>query len=142
MVMTAGAMRVTVPAGPACAKDEGDLDLRAVPVPVEGVPVLPDFAGHSLVAVVPEADRGQDRPDGAGEGQIAGPDREPGAAPFPRGHGGERGVEDDAAGQPGGGGPGGEFLSHQVRGPGAEHRPRAGPAPRSGALASRSAVVR
>ena len=29
MVMTAGAMRVTVPAGPACAKDEGDLDLRA-----------------------------------------------------------------------------------------------------------------
>ena len=29
MVMTAGAMRVMVSAGPACAKDEGDLDLRA-----------------------------------------------------------------------------------------------------------------
>ena len=29
MVMTAGAMRVAVSAGPACAKDEGDLDLRA-----------------------------------------------------------------------------------------------------------------
>ena len=29
MVMTAGAMRVTVSFAPACAKDEGDLDLRA-----------------------------------------------------------------------------------------------------------------
>ena len=28
MVMTAGAIRVTVSTGPACAKDEGDLDVR------------------------------------------------------------------------------------------------------------------
>ena len=29
MMMTAGAIRVTASAGPACAKGEGDLDLRA-----------------------------------------------------------------------------------------------------------------
>jgi hypothetical protein len=29
MVMMAGAIRVTVSAGPACGKDEGDLDFRS-----------------------------------------------------------------------------------------------------------------
>ena len=29
MVMTAGAIRVMVSAGPVCAKDEGDLDFRS-----------------------------------------------------------------------------------------------------------------
>ena len=111
-----------------------------MPVPVDGVPVFRDFAGHGPVAGVPEADRGQDRVDGAGEGQVPGPDREPGPASFPRGRGGEGSVTGDAAGQPDGGGPGCEFLPDQVRGAGAEHRPGAGPAPRSGALASRSAV--
>ena len=99
-------MRVTV-CGSRVREGRGGLGLAgAVPVPVDGVPVLSDFADHGLVAGVSEADRGQDRPDGAGEGQVPGPDREPGAAPFPCGHGGERGIEDDAAGQPGGGGPG------------------------------------
>ena len=41
MVMTAGAMRMTVSFAPACAKDEGDLDLRArCGLPVDGVPVF------------------------------------------------------------------------------------------------------
>ncbi len=141
MVMMAEAMRVTVSLAPACAKDEGLGLAGAVPVPAGDVPAFPDLAGHALVAVVPEADRGQDRADGAGMGQVTGPDREPGAAPFPRGHGAESGVEGDTAGQPGGGGPGGEFLRHQV--PGEQERsigPVPGPAPRSGAFASRSAV--
>jgi hypothetical protein len=50
-----------------------------VPVPVNDVPVPPDLAGHGLVAGAAEADRGQGRPDGAGEGQVPGPDGEPGA---------------------------------------------------------------
>ena len=111
-----------------------------MPVPVDGVPVFRDFAGHGLVAGVPEADRGQGRADSAGEGQVAGPDREPGAASLPGGRGAAGGVEDDIPGQAGASSPGGEFLPDQGRGAGAEHRPRPGPAPRSGALASRSAV--
>lgn len=66
MVMTAGAIRVTASAGPACAKDDGDLDLRT-------------RCRFRLAA-----DRGQNRPDGTGEGQVPGPDREPGPAPLPR----------------------------------------------------------
>src|SRR6266704_2448771 len=61
MVMIAGAMRV------------------AVSFAVEGIPVAPDFPGHGLVAGVPEADRGQDSPEGAGEGQVTGPDGEAGS---------------------------------------------------------------
>jgi hypothetical protein len=53
-----------------------------VPVPVDDVTVPGDLAGHGLVAVVSEADRGQDRPQGAGEGQVAGPDRQRGASLF------------------------------------------------------------
>ncbi len=76
-----------------------------MPVPADDGPVPPGFAGHGLVAVVSEADRGQGRADGAGEGQVPGPDREPGTPSLPRGRGVERGVQDDAAGQPGADGP-------------------------------------
>ena len=84
-----------------------------MPVAVDGVPVPPDFAGHGLEAVVAETDRGQDRTEGAGKGQVPGPDFEPGAASFPGGTGGEGRVEDDAAGQLDGGGPGRELLRGQ-----------------------------
>jgi hypothetical protein len=46
-----------------------------VPVAVDDVPAFRDFDGHVLVPVVPEADRGQDRTDGAGMGQVAVPDQ-------------------------------------------------------------------
>ena len=111
-----------------------------MPPAVDDVAVTRDFAGHGLVAVVPEADRGQDRPQRAGEGQVAGPDGQRGPASLPGRDGGKRGVEKDTAGHPGAGGPGGDLLPDQVRGAGAEHRPGPGPAPRSGAFASRSAV--
>ncbi len=140
MVMMAGAMRVAVSFAVACAKDDGDLDLRARcrsrPTTFRYFPI----SLHGLEQVYPEADCGQDRPEGAGEGQVTGPDREPGRPSLPHGRGGERGIEDDAPGHPDPGRPGREFLPDQVRGPGAEHRPVPGPAPRSGALASRSAV--
>ena len=109
MVMTAGAMRVTVSFAVGVREGGRGLGLAgAVPVTVDDVPVSPDLAGHGLVAGVPEADRGQDRPEGAGEGQVTGPDREPGPAAFPCGGRGERGVASDAAGHLDGRGPGGE----------------------------------
>ena len=141
MVMMAGAMRVAVSFAVACAKDDGDLDLRARcrsrPTTFRYFPIS---LVTGLVAGVPDADCGQDRPEGAGEGQVTGPDREPGPLALPRGRGGEGGVTGDAPGHPGPGGPGREFLPDQVRGPGAEHRPRAGAGAAQRRLASRSAV--
>ena len=53
MVMTAGAMRVTVSFAVGVREGRGGLGLAgAVPVAVDGVPVFRDLAGHGLVAGV------------------------------------------------------------------------------------------
>ena len=82
MVMMAGAMRVAVSFAVACAKDDGTWTCGRGAGPGGDVPVFPDLAGHGLVAGVPDADRGQDRPEGAGEGQVMGPQRDPALLPF------------------------------------------------------------
>src|SRR5207244_13585597 len=88
----------------------------AVPVAVDGDAAPGDLPGHGVVAGTSGADRCGDRPDGAGKGQVTGPDREPGPAALPRAGRGERGVAGDAAGHLDGGGPGCEFLPDEIRG--------------------------
>jgi len=115
--MTAGAMRVTVSFRLAWPNALGDLDLRApVPVPVGDGLVSGDAAGQRLVAGVPGADRGEDEAAGAGQGQVAVADGEPGAASLLRGGCGEGGVAGDAPGHLGGDGSGRDFLRDQLRG--------------------------
>src|SRR6266571_7776646 len=92
MVMIAGAMRGGGVLRGGVREGGRGLGLAgAAPAAVEGIPVAPDFPGHGLVAGVPEADRGQDSPEGAGEGQVTGPDGEAGSLSLPRGRGREGG---------------------------------------------------
>src|ERR1700685_64325 len=104
----------------------------AVPVTVEGIPAAADFPGHGLVAGVPEADRGQDRPGGR-----------PGSpAPFPflAGTAGRAASRTVPRVIPV---PAARAASSCRTRSGVPERsigPAPGAAPRSGALASRSAV--
>lgn len=66
---------------------------------------------------MPEADRGQDRPERAGEGQVTGRSMNTARLPLLAGTAGAGGVEEYTAGHPGAGGPGRDLLPDQVQGP-------------------------
>ena len=133
-VMTAGAVRVTVSFGLAWPNVLGDLDLRARcrsrPVTVRYPAIC---LASACVAGPSGADRGEDEAAGAGQGQVAAADGEPGAASLLRGSGVAGGVAGDAAGHLGGGGPGRDLLGDQGRGCRSGASPRCPARPRAAA---------